>query len=185
PGGYLSTTLELVRMIEDADQVETVAYIEREAISGAAILALATGRIVMLPRARIGDAGMIVMGEDSAFRYAPEKARSLLAQQLRDLADKHGRPAALVEAMVDKDLVITRATRTEDGEVRYLSNRDWDSLEEADQWDKGPIVREAPGNTFFTANGARAVELGVAELTIDDRQQLAAAIGAIAPIPVI
>jgi len=185
PGGYLSTTLELVRMLEDAQQVETVAYIEREAISGAAILALATDRIVMLPRARIGDAGMIVMGEDSAFRYAPEKARSLLAQQLRDLADKHGRPRALVEAMVDKDLIVTRATRTEDGEVRYLSNRDWDSFDEADEWEQGPVVREAPGNTFFTANGARAVELGVAELVIDNREQLAGAIGAIAPIPVI
>lgn len=185
PGGYLSTTLELVRMIEEAQQVETVAYIEREAISGAAILALATDRIVMLPRARIGDAGMIVIGEDSAFRYAPEKARSLLAQQLRDLAEKHDRPAALIEAMVDKDLVVTRATHKENGESRYLSNRDWDSFEEADEWEKGPVVREAPGNTFFTANGARAVELGVAELTIEDRAQLAAALGAVAPIPVI
>ncbi len=185
PGGYLSTTLELVRMIEDATQVETVAYVEREAISGAAILALATDRIVMLPRARIGDAGMIIMGEDSAFRYAPEKARSLLAQQLRDLAEKHGRPTALVEAMIDKDLIVTRATRTEDGEVRYLSNRDWDALDNREQWEKGPVVREAPGNTFFTANGARAVELGVAEQVIDDREQLAVAIGAIGPIPVI
>lgn len=185
PGGYLSTTLELVRLIEDTQQIETVAFIEREAISGAAILALATDRIVMLPRARIGDAGMIVMGEDSAFRYAPEKARSLLAQQLRDLAEKHNRPPALIEAMVDKDLVVTRATRLEDGEVSYFSNRDWDSLDGSEQWEKGPVVREAPGNTFFTANGARAVELGVAELVVADRQQLAAAIGVVAPIPVI
>ncbi len=184
PGGYLSTTLDLVRLIEESG-VRTVAFIEHEAISGAAILALATDQIVMLPRARIGDAGMIVMGEDSAFRYAPEKARSLLAQQLRDLADRRGRPQALAEAMVDKDLVVFKSSRKEDGEVRYLSDRDWDSLEDADDWERGVVVREAPGNTFFTANGARAVELGVAELLIEDSDQLAAVIGAADPIRLI
>lgn len=185
PGGYLSTTLDLVRMIEEADSVHTVAYISREAISGAAILALATDQIVMLPRARIGDAGMIVMGEDSAFRYAPEKARSLLAQQLRDLAEKRGRPASLAEAMVDKDLVIFKASRKDDGTVRYLSDREWESMNDTDDWDKGKVVREAPGNTFFTANGERAVELGVAELLLEKPDALAAAIGAIDPITLI
>lgn len=185
PGGYLSTTLDLVRMVEEAVDVHTVAFISREAISGAAILALATDQIVMLPRARIGDAGMIVMGEDSAFRYAPEKARSLLAQQLRDLAERRGRPASLAEAMVDKDLVISKATHREDGTVRYFSNREWDSMEDADQWERGLVVREAPGNTFFTANGERAVELRVAEALVDRPEQLAAAIGAAEPIRVI
>jgi len=185
PGGYLSTTLDLVRMVEEADSVHTVAFISREAISGAAILALATDQIVMLPRARIGDAGMIVMGEDSAFRYAPEKARSLLAQQLRDLADKHGRPPSLAEAMVDKDLVVFRASRKDDGAVRYFSEREWASMDDTDAWDKGKVVREAPGNTFFTANGERAVELGVAELLVDKPDGLAAAIGATAPITLI
>lgn len=185
PGGYLSTTLELVRMIEEATEVRTVAYISREAISGAAILALATDQIVMLPLTRIGDAGMIVMGEDSAFRYAPEKARSLLAQQMRDLATQKGRPPSLVEAMVDKDLVIFKSTRKDDGTVRFLSDREWDSMEDTDAWDKGKVVREAPGNTFFTANAERAVELGVADQVIDHPAALAGAINALEPIPVI
>lgn len=185
PGGYVSTTLDLVRMISEAQGVQTVAFIAHEAISGAAILALATDRIVMLPRARIGDAGMIIMGEDSAFRYAPEKARSLLAQQLRDLAQQQGRPPALAEAMVDKDLIVYKATRTDDGTVTYLSNRDFAALDDPEQWEQGPVVREAAGNMFFTANGERAVQLGVAETLIEDRDQLAAAIGAVAPIPVV
>jgi membrane-bound serine protease (ClpP class) len=185
PGGYVSTTLDLVQMLEQADQVETIAFIGREAISGAAILALATDKIVMLPRARIGDAGMIVMGEDSAFRYAPEKARSLLAQQLRDLAAKHNRPASLAEAMVDKDLVITKATRKDDGTIRYLSNREWESMEDSDAWERGKVVREASGNTFFTANGERAVELGLAEHLIQDPAELPGLVGVADPIPLI
>lgn len=183
PGGYVSTTLDLVQMLEQADQVETIAFIGREAISGAAILALAADKIVMLPRARIGDAGMIVMGEDSAFRYAPEKARSLLAQQLRDLAAKHNRPASLAEAMVDKDLIITKATRKDDGTIRYFSNREWESMEDSDAWERGKVVREASGNTFFTANGERAVELGLAEHLIQDPAELPGLVGVAAPIP--
>jgi membrane-bound serine protease (ClpP class) len=185
PGGYVSTTLDLVQMLEQADQVETIAYIGREAISGAAILALATDKIVMLPRARIGDAGMIVMGEDSAFRYAPEKARSLLAQQLRDLASKHDRPASLAEAMVDKDLIITKASRKDDGTIRYLSNREWESMEDSDAWERGKVVREASGNTFFTANGERAVELGLAEHLIQNPSELPGIVGVADPIPLI
>jgi len=185
PGGYVSTTLELVRMIESATEVHTVAFISREAISGAAILALATDEIVMLPLARIGDAGMIVMGEDSAFRYAPEKARSLLAQQLRDLATKHDRPPSLAEAMVDKDLVVFKATRKEDGTIAYFSEREWNALEDTEAWIKGRVIREASGNMFFTANGERAVELGMAELLINQPGELAAKLGVMEPIGVI
>jgi membrane-bound serine protease (ClpP class) len=188
PGGYLSTTLDLVRMIEEArdgEGIETIAYIGREAISGAAILALAADRILIASRGRIGDAGMIVMGEDSAFRYAPEKARSLLAQQIRDLASRHGRPEALAETMVDKDRVVTKCLRKSDGEVRYMTDREWAALESPDAWDKGAVVREASGGMFFTANGQRAVELGMADLVVDDLAALPAAIGVEGPVPLI
>ncbi len=185
PGGYLSTTLELVKMIEQAEGIETVAFIEREAISGAAIIALATDRIVMLPLARIGDAGMIVLGEDAAFRYAPEKARSLLAQQLRDIATRTGRPPALAEAMVDKDLIVFRGKRIDDDTTRLFTNREWDALENPAEWEKGAVIREAGGNVFFIANGERSVELAVAELNVKNRGELAAALGLIEPIPVL
>ena len=64
PGGFTYVTFELMDMVLDAKQVETVAFIEKDAISGAALLSLACDRIIMLPTARIGDAGEIVMGED-------------------------------------------------------------------------------------------------------------------------
>lgn len=185
PGGYYSTTLELMRMVQETPHVQTVALISHEAISGAALLALATDRIVMLSGSRIGDAGVIVYGEDSAFRYAPEKLVSALTAQLRDLAERHDRPAALLEAMVEKDLVVSQATHRVDGSVTYFSDRDWASREDADDWDRGKVVREASGGMFFTATAARAVELGVADDFLDDRDQLADLLGVSGPIPVI
>ena len=38
----------------------------------------ACDQIIMLPGARMGDAGEIVMGEDGAFRYTEAKSRSVL-----------------------------------------------------------------------------------------------------------
>ncbi len=185
PGGYVSTTLEIVDLLEASDGIQTVAYIENEAISGAALIALATDTIVMAPHALIGDAGMIMMGEDAAFRYVPEKERSYLAQRIRTIAEKSGRPASLAEAMIDKDLVIFKATNKADGTVQYFSQKEWSALEQPEQWDQGKPVQEAGKNTFFTAKGSRAVELGIANLCIEDRSELSAAIGAIDPIPVL
>jgi len=185
PGGYVSTTLELVDMLEAATDVTTVAYIEREAISGAALLSLAADKIAIAPQALFGDAGMIMVGADAQFRYVPEKERSYLAQRVRTIAEKAGRPPSLAEAMVDKDLIVFKAVRKDDGNIAYFSEREWASMEDKDQWEKGLPVREAGNRTFFTATGARAVELGLANLTVNNRTDLPAAIGAIDPIPVL
>jgi len=185
PGGYVSTTLELVEMLEAAEGVQTIAYIEREAISGAALLSLAANKIAIGPNALIGDAGMIMMGEDAAFRYVPEKERSYLAQRVRAIATKAGRPPSLAEAMVDKDLIVFKAINKKDGSVQYFSEREWKSMEDTDKWEKGKPVREAGEKTFFTATGARAVELGLADLTVANRGELAGVIGAIEPMPVL
>ncbi len=183
PGGYVSTTLELVSMLEAERDVETVAYIQREAISGAAILSLAADKIVMAPTSLIGDAGMITMGDDAAFRYAPEKERSYLAQRLRTIAENTGRPPSLAEAMVDKDLSVFQATHSTNGTIAYFSEREWKGRADQADWIKGVPVHESGNNTFFTVKGERAVELGVADVIVKQPESLAAAIGAQGAIP--
>lgn len=185
PGGYTHTTFELMEMVLDADQVEVVAFIEKEAFSGAALLSLACDKIIMLPRAQMGDAGEIVMGPDGAFRYTEAKSRSALAQKVRDAAAATGRPLALAEKMVDKDMVVFEGTHKKSGDVRYFSNKEWESFKDSDQWNKGKPIREAGKEMFFTVNGARAVELGMANQTIDNRDQLAETLGVREPIRVI
>jgi len=184
PGGFTYVTFELMDMVLDAKEVETVAFIEKDAISGAALLSLACDRIIMLPTARIGDAGEIVMGEDGKYRYTEAKSRSVLAQKVRDTAEAQGRPIALAEKLVDKDLVVFAATNKNTGEQRYISNKEWDSLENRDDWDKGNPVREAGKEMFFTVNGKRAVELGFADEVIKNRGDLAKALNVREPMQV-
>lgn len=184
PGGWTAVTFELMDMVLDAKDVETVAFIEKDAISGAALLSLACDTIIMLPTARIGDAGEIVMGSDGAFRYTEAKSRSVLAQKVRDTAAATGRPLALAEKMVDKDMVVFEAQHRTDGTTRYFSDKEWDSFKEADQWQRGKPIREAQQDTFFIANGERAATLGIANQTIANRQQLATALNISEPIRV-
>jgi len=185
PGGFTFVTFELMDMVMEAEDVETVAYIEKDAISGAALLALSTDTILMKPDARMGDAGEIVMGEDGAYRYTEAKSRSVLAQKVRDTAAATGRPVALAEKMTDKDMIVYNATNTNTGETRYLSDKEYASLKDADQWELGKPIREAGKEMFFTVNGRRAVELGMADQTVKDRDELARVLNVSTPIPVV
>ncbi|KAA5541013.1 peptidase [Roseiconus nitratireducens] len=184
PGGLVYVTLELMDMILDARDVETVAFIQKDAISGAALIALACDKIVMLPGARMGDAGEIVMGADGAFRYTEAKSRSVLAQKVRDTARATGRPIALAEKMTDKDMVVFRAVHKSDGAVRYISDKEWASMDNTDDWERGKPIREAGKEMFFTVNGARAVELGMADQTVQNESDLADALNVKEPIRV-
>jgi len=185
PGGWVDVTFELMDLVQEAEDVETVAYIEKDAISGAALVSLATDTILMHPDARMGDAGEIVMGPDGAFRYTEAKSRSVLAQKVRDVAAATGRPLALAEKMTDKDMVVFQATHKTTGETKYLSDKDLASMEDADQWEVGKPIREAGKEMFFTVNGRRAVELGMADQTVTSRDQLAEVLNLQEPIPVI
>ena len=91
----------------------------------------------------MGDAGEIVMGADGAFRYTEAKSRSYLAQKIRDTAMNHERPVCLAEKMCDKDMVVFKATNKNDGRVRFISNKEWDSMEDTSDWNKGKPIREA------------------------------------------
>ena len=104
PGGEVDATLRIGRRLADLGWARTVAYIPKEALSGAALFALGCDEIVMAPRAVIGDAAPIFMDENFVFRYVDDKYRSNLAAQVRDLATDKGRPAALAEAMIDDEL---------------------------------------------------------------------------------
>lgn len=184
PGGLTVVTFELMDMVLDAKDIETVALIEKDAISGAALFSLACDKILIRPDARIGDAGEIVMGADGAFRYTEAKSRSVLAQKVRDTAKANGRPLALAEKLVDKDLVVFAAEHKTTGEKAYFSNREWESMDDTNDWTRGKPVREAGKEMFFTVNGERAVELGMADHVINDRGELESLLNVKTPIPV-
>lgn len=170
PGGYRDTSLNLANRFLALDWAHTVAFVPREAFSGAAIAALGCDEIVMAPKAYIGDVGLIIEGEDGLFRHAPEKERSVLALQLREIAEATGRPPALAEAMVDMDLIVYRVRNKNSGVETFLSDHEIESSDAPDDWEKLKPVQESREEHFLTVTGQRAVELELAEGLAEDRE---------------
>jgi len=169
PGGGLAETLKLCEELTALSGVHTVAYVPREALSGAAILSLACDEIVMGDMARIGDCGPIFMAEDFLFRHAPEKIRSDLVAQVRVLSEKKKHPPALAEAMVDYNVKVERV-RLPDGTEAFVTDRELAARPEAGQWEKLETLPEAGGGRFLELLGRRAKELGLASANADRRE---------------
>lgn len=172
PGGLVDSSLAMAARLRDLKAARTVAYIPREAISGAAMMALGCDEIIMGPRAMIGDAGPIFLDEDFLFRHAPEKFRSNLAAQVRSLAESKGRSPALAEAMVDMNLVVHQVRNRKDGRTAYMSQAELDAAPDGTDWEKVAPVHESREGHFLQLSGARAVELGLAQATVESRDAL-------------
>ncbi len=178
PGGYLHSSVSIANAIADLDsrKVTTVAWIENEALSGAAVVALGADRIIMRPDARIGDAGVIQETEaGGAFERAPEKIKSDFLVTVQNLAERKNRPTALLQAMVDKDLTVYEATNAESGRVTYMTDLEIEDSNE--EWVKGPAVPESRDNVLLTVNGQRAHELTLADAPCEDFDALRLRLG--------
>jgi membrane-bound serine protease (ClpP class) len=177
PGGLVDPSFNIAHTLRDVDWAHVVAFIPREALSGAAVVAMGCDEIFMHPDARMGDVGVITMGEDSLFRYAEEKVRTNIAHQLRDLAEAKGRPPALAEAMVNMDLVVYHVTNRQTGEQTFRSEEELRSADDPDVWQQGKPVFESREKYFLQVNGRRAEELQLSDGTARDVDELKRQLG--------
>jgi membrane-bound serine protease (ClpP class) len=177
PGGGMAESINLANTIADLQtrKIRTIAYVEREAISGAAIISLGCDEIYMNPDAKIGDAAPIQIGQGQVFERAPEKVLSYLREALRNLAEKKHRPVALCEAMADRLMKVFKVTHRDNGRVWYMSELEIHAAN--GEWIQGDQLRETNGELLFTAGGARAHELKLAEPTVNDLEELKSKIG--------
>lgn len=173
PGGEIESTMRIAERLRDLPWARTVAFIPREALSGAALFSLGCDEIIIGPAAVFGDAGPIFMGEDFLFKHAPEKIRTDLVARVRELAESQNRPPALAEAMVDMDLIVYRVKSRETGQTRFMSQDEIDSSDKPDEWEKIKPVFESRESKFLEVSGKRAVELQLANGLASDRDELA------------
>lgn len=169
PGGYVYESLNIATKLRDLSWARTVAYVPREAISGAAFVALGCDEIVMDEKAMIGDAGPIVLGEDSQFRHAEEKLVSYIAAQVGELAAAKNRPRAIAEAMVNRKLEVFEVTKGQ--EHTFMSDAEIKAAG-VGAWVKGPLVAETGKGLFLEVSGKRAIELDLASANVPDRAAL-------------
>jgi len=176
-GGLLIQSQNLAFAIADLDpkEVRTVAYVPEKAISGAAIIALGCDEIYMRDGAKIGDAGPIEIRHGQQFEFAPQKALDLLQVTMKTLAEKKGRPTAILQAMVNKDLQAFQVTHRETGRVWYMTEAEINASDGV--WIKGPAVPETGNNHLLTVDAQRAHDLKLAEPIVADLDDLKQRLG--------
>lgn len=107
PGGTLNAASEIVRTIQKLT-VPTYTFVEKDAFSAGAIIALSTDSIYMAPGSVIGDAMPIMMSPFGGAQEMPEdikeKAVSAVAALVRSAAQEAGHREDVAEKMVRREL---------------------------------------------------------------------------------
>lgn len=177
PGGYIDSSLNIANALRDLKWAHTVAYVPREALSGAAIISLGTDDILMHENAMIGDAGPIFMDRDFLFRHAPEKIRSDLVAKVRGLSEDSNRPPAIAEAMVDMDLEVFKVEHADTGEITYKSDAELEAVDDGTEWRKVALLEASKKGQFLEVTGQKAVEIGLANEIANSRAVVAKKFG--------
>jgi membrane-bound serine protease (ClpP class) len=101
PGGRLDAALAIKDALLDAE-VPVIAYVNREAFSASALIAIAANTIYIAPGGVIGAATPV----DGLGTKASEKVVSAVRTDFKSVAELRGRDADIAEAMVDEEVAI-------------------------------------------------------------------------------
>ncbi len=105
PGGYLDAAMASRDAILGA-QVRTIAYVNREAYSAGALLAIACEKVYFAPGGVLGAATPVYFDAAGELKTASEKVVSAVRALFRSTAEARGRDPDVAEAMVDPDVHI-------------------------------------------------------------------------------
>ena len=160
PGGTLSETQEILKVLSDLKDLRPIALVRR-ALSSAAIIAMACPRIYMLPEGTMGAAVPYQLKPDGTKTPLDEKQFSALRAMARSASEIGGHEPLLMEGMMELDLELTLVTK--DGVVAVVSGG-------------GGKPVKARGKVL-TLTAKEAVEVGLAAEVVDGEADLGKSLG--------
>jgi membrane-bound serine protease (ClpP class) len=126
-GGRVDSTTEIIDILDQFNGL-TVTYVNRNAFSAGAFIAVGTRKIYMAPQSVIGAAAPILMTPGGMTEGMPPtleaKMTSAVAAKVRASAEKNGHNTEVIEAMIDrsKELVIDGVVLNKEGQILTLTN---------------------------------------------------------------
>jgi membrane-bound serine protease (ClpP class) len=129
-GGRVDTTREIIDIIEKF-RGDTVTFVNKNAFSAGAFIAVGTKKIYMAPGSVIGAAAPIMLspagdGVEKMSDTFEKKMTSAVAAQVRATAVRNGHNPAVVEAMINKNkgLTIDGEVIVKEGELLTLTDQE-------------------------------------------------------------
>ncbi len=144
PGGAVNVTEDIVELIARV-KVPTYTFVENNAISAGAIIALASDYIYMAPGSKIGDAMPILMAPGGGVQPLPdaerEKIMSYVDSLIRGIAQRKGRDETMASAMVRPDIeyIIDDVVISKEGQLLTMTNAE---AERRFGEDQNPLLSE-------------------------------------------
>ena len=172
PGGEVGAVLEISNAIKASSIANTVAWINPDAYSGGAIVALACREIVTSDPASMGDAFPITMGPSGIRGLTADERTKILPPLLSDVADsarRSGFDEYLVQAMVVDGIELWAALDTQTNEWVFINETEYRTLFESDPPRGKPLLTSVPNGraSSMPRRDANALPTGDTETTED------------------
>ncbi|MBM4032947.1 MAG: hypothetical protein FJ291_14325 [Planctomycetes bacterium] len=173
-GGALFPGLDIADFIwELRNELPTVAWVNREAISAGTLIAIACSEIVMQESSLLGDAA--VVDGSTGKMFESEKIDSYLRPRFKNFCkDKY--PGALIEAMITVGTEVYEL-ETLDGKREYFTDNDYQNLlhspEKLERY-KNPRTPQkvVPKGKLLTMDEGQAKHFGFSSETVKSPQEL-------------
>jgi len=161
PGGSPGDSVRLANFLASLDpgKVRTVAYVPKEALADAAIVAMACDQVVMHPRATLGGPG--------AYEPSAKEVEDMKTPIREGIAKEKFRSWSLIAAMIDPNLEVFRCTRN--GDVEYFCEEELAEQPDPAAWTKGDRVT-TPGEPL-AVDGELAERYRLARHVVGDFEQ--------------
>ncbi len=187
PGGRVDTTEEITRIIE-AIKVPTYTFVEHNAISAGAIIALASDKIYMAPGSKIGDAMPVIASPQGGMQALGdaerEKVESYVDGLVRGIAQRKGRPQDLASAMVRRsvEFIIGDTVISKEGEILTLTHFEAERIFEIDGVERHLLSEGTVESVAVMLEKAGLGGAEIRELEITNVERIARFIAIIAPV---
>ncbi|UCC32477.1 MAG: hypothetical protein JSU86_09380 [Phycisphaerales bacterium] len=123
PGGLVTSTFDIADQIRNLTEIKSVAWVNTNAHSGGALVAIACEEIVMARSSRIGDA-QVIFGMPAGPQAVPEELKPKITTpvlaDVRASAQLRGYSQTLCESLVDPDREVWWLENIETGEREFV-----------------------------------------------------------------
>lgn len=177
PGGAVDAVLRITNALKASSIPNTVAWVNRQAYSGGAIIAVACREIVVNDPSSMGDAFPVTMAfnenRPGLRGLTPDERTKILPVLMSDVvhsARRNGYDEFLVQAMVIDGIELWLVEDTTTGETYAINEREYRALFNAEPPRGAPMLAGATGGRYeATPEGPRQVNPGTVSETVPEQ----------------
>ncbi len=166
-GGFVESGDNISKyfILELGDKAHTVAYVNTEAISAGAMIAVSCRDIIMRENTTIGDCAPIVMGAKLE-GVEREKTESFIRAVFNRAAEANGYPKAILKAMVSIQTETYRVKNLETEQYEFYETKDLPN--DANKYDLANKKEISSKDELLTLTASEAAEYGIARAVVKD-----------------